>query len=292
MSQWTYTLDPNYGTARVEDQGRSRRVRYQVTTNRKDLTEAEIQQDSGYTWGQSDPEDPSRFLRSIEVNHDGTNPYYWELILEYRSETLEGYTADQSQIPPLQRPPEFDWSFEEVSELVDVDIHGNPLVTKNGEPFDPPVQRPFADLVGRVTFYSIAWDAVTMLALVNKVNADTWYGWAPGTVMFCAPTARSVVEFPWDPCYQITYVFKCRVTGWQPRVLHAGYKAWTGAYDDAGLRVVEAIKSNDGTPVETPRPLDDDGRLIPLLPDGRLAAPPTWLTFDLYESVSFAGLGV
>lgn len=292
MSQWTYTHDPNYRSAGVDDQGRWRRVRYQVTTTDRNATEADIQQDSGFKWGDPDPLDATKYLRRIEVNREGTNPYYWELVLEYRSEVIQGYSPDQSQIPPLERPPEFTWSFENVTENIDRTKDGTPIATMSGETYDPPLQRQFGDLIAEVTFYSAVWNAAAMIGKVNCVNSDVWYGWPPKTVMFRPPRARSVFEPPWDPCYQITYTFACRPDSWTIRALHAGYKHWTGEYSDAGYRIIETNKAEDGTPFETPQPLDQEGKLIKLLPNGQYEKELVWMYFDVYPEIPFSVFGV
>lgn len=292
MAQWIYTHDPNYRSARVDDQGRSRRVRYQVQTDVPDADEAEIQEDSGFRWGDADPLDSTRFLRSIEVNRDGTNPYYWELILEYRSETIQGYSPELSQIPPIQRSPEFEWNYEEVLENVDRDVHGDPICTLSGEVPDPPIQRPFADLVASVTFFRESWNAALMLGLVNTVNSDVWYGWPAKTVRSCSPRARLVVEPPWPPCYQITYTFKCRPDGWTVKFFHAGYKHWTGEVDSNGDKIFEPNKDADGVLYETPQPLDEEGKLIKMLANGTYEKNWVVRFVDLYEAVPFAQFGV
>lgn len=292
MSEWTYTPDPNFRSARVEDQGRSRRVRYQVTTTDKDATEADIQRDSGFSWGDTDPLDSTKFIRSIEVNRDGTNPYYWELILEYRSNVIPGYSEEQSQIPPLERPPEFDWSFENRAECLDRDADGEFIGSVIGELFDPPIQREYADLVATVSFYSATWNAAVMLSLVNCTNSDLWYGWPAETVLFRAPRARLVVEPPWPPCYHVTYIFACRPDTWRVRVLHAGYKCWSGELNDDGTPTIIPVKDDNGQAVETPRPLDEQGRQIRMLANGQFEKPLVWKRFKVYPAIAFSIFGL
>lgn len=292
MSQWTYLLDPNYRSARVDDQGHSRRVRYQVQTNQPDLDEADIQQDSGFRWGDADPLDSTKFVRSIEVSRDAQNPYYWQLVLEYRSDVQPGYGPGQNLISPLMRAPEFDWSYEETEEPVDIDVSGNPICTAAGERFDPPLTRPFVDLVATVTFYRDSWNASAMMGLVNTVNADVWYGWPRGTARFFAPRVRSVIEFPWPMCFQITYTFKVRPDGWKDRKLHAGTREWTGTYDSNGNKVTRLITDANGQPISDPWPLDVEGRKIELQGNGQYAAALTFREFDKFNAIPFAVFGV
>lgn len=293
MSRWRYEFDHAYRSAGVDDGGRRRRVRYQVTTDDRSAVEADVQQDSGYNWGDADPLDNTRFLRSIEVARpDGNNPYLWDLILEYRSDVMPGLSPDQSQIPPLERPPEFDWSFENRAECIDRDAHGEFIGSVVGELFDPPIQREYADLVATVSFYSATWNAAAMLALVNCVNSDVWYGWPAETVLFRAPRARLVVEPPWPPCYHVTYIFACRPDTWRVRVLHAGYKCWSGELNDDGTPTIIPVKDDNGQAVETPRPLDEQGRQIRMLGNGQFEKPLVWKRFKVYPTIAFSGFGV
>lgn len=292
MAIYTYRTDPEHRGARVDSSGTSRKVRIQVETNDPHLEEADVQMDSGYKYGDVDPLDPTKTLQSIEVNRDGENPYFWEMLLEYRNAAGGDGGTDPNQLPPLMRPPEFDWSYEEHEEQVDKDVDGLPICTAAGEGFDPPLTRPIADLVATVTFYAASWDASSMLAKVNTVNSDTWYGWPAGTVRFCAPRARSVIEPPWPACFQITYTFKCRPDGWRTRVLHAGLMEWDGTYGTNGYRQTRQIKSDDGKLVETPWPLDENGQAIPIDRNGQYTKPLVFLEFKMFPEIPFSGFGV
>jgi hypothetical protein len=292
MGRYTYLHDPHYRSAGVNDQGQFRRVRIQVQTDDPNLNESDVQVDSGYYRDQVDPLDSAKFLRSIEVSRDAQNPYYWQMILEYRADILAGQDPEKSQISPLQRPPEYDWSWEESPEPIEVDINGKKICSTAGEMFDPPPTKPFVDLVASVTFYRDSWNAAAMQDLVNTVNSDVWYGWPAGTVRFFSPRCRSVVESPWPVCFQITYTFKCRPDGWKLKIFNQGTYEWDGTIDNSGNRNYRRIKDANDRDDDRLRAIDDEGRAIPLGQFGQPLETIPKLEFDLFPAIPFAQFGV
>jgi hypothetical protein len=97
--------------------------------------------------GQLHPRDAR--LGCIDVDPECVGPQYWEITCQYKN------NEDASEDPDdlLKQAPDIEWSTEETQEAVDEDADGTPILNPNGEPYDPPLTKPFQDEVLRVTRY-------------------------------------------------------------------------------------------------------------------------------------------
>lgn len=195
--------------------------------------------------------------------------------VEIRSSTLFYITVNYSLVEnPLAQPAEFSWSHVDNEEPIDRDINGNPITNSAGELPDPPITETFHDVVLRVSRNEALFNHVTASEYKNSVNANTFLGFAPGTVK-CTVFEGEITRAAALTYYIVRYEFQIREDAWKKRFLDAGFREKVGTE-------YEVIKDKDGVPLSEPSLLDGNGYK---LPDG---ATPVFLEFETKQAMDFS----
>jgi hypothetical protein len=203
-------------------------------------------------------------------------PFCWKVTVNYK------YIPD-----PLLEPYTVDWLFSSCTEPIDKDKSGAALVNSAGEPFDPPIQEEFNDLVLRITRNEAAYDPALASEYKKAVNSDQFLWFEPYTVrcnLFEGRRIRIGNLF----YYQVNYEFIIRqdpdadgnISGWKRRILDQGFREKTGT--DEGKPTYALILDDNGTPINQPALLDGSGSKL----DD--AADPYYFSFETKPSKSFA----
>lgn len=110
-------------------------------------------------------------------------------IADYRVTVSYGKLTGGREDAAIGGPPEYWVEDSLVSEPVDVDASGDPIVYTNGEPVDPPLTAEKVTEVFGVTWWVETTDVLTLLGSLRPckgaLNLKTWHGASKGC-MLCA----------------------------------------------------------------------------------------------------------
>jgi len=251
--------------------------------------------------------DVTRTVESITAVRTSLTLYTVTVV--YRSSVGEGEDAEGVDI---------DWDAAPSSEEIDEDIDGKPIRNSAGEPFDPRLTEEIYDLQLTVTRTQANFehrDALDYLGggkFGGCVNADPFYGYAPGSArMRSIRATRRRAGRGYD--YRVGYVIQFR-DSWRRRVLDQGYTVKAAVWGDAsplgdldryaarliaerGYTYEEAVAETErlaNTPVlveaaeAAHQPILLDGAGKPL----KAGQPAVWLSFTTNRSRPFGPLGL
>ncbi len=127
--------------------------------------------------GDIHPFNPAKICVDVSVKQ--TSAIIFDVTATYRVPIFQGGKSKS----PLEQAAKitYDWAISE--EPIDVDADGKPIVMATGEKFDPPIRRPFGDLVVTVERNVAQFDAKSQGDLLFCTNSDTWLGLPPGTAL-------------------------------------------------------------------------------------------------------------
>ncbi len=200
---------------------------------------------------QPHPYDPwSYVIRKTAKTKGG---YNWEVVCEYSG--VE---------EPLTMPYRLSYSYSTVTELIDRDLDGQPIMNSANETPDPPLTEEYVDLVMR---FEIDWETINsemMADYGNAVNSDTWRGYAPGTCLIknIDANAARVAGLTY---YAVSIEIHVRPDGWERRYLDEGYRTivkdagGNPELDDDGYIKYQTITDENGQPLTAPAMLDGHG---------------------------------
>lgn len=181
----------------------------------------------------------------------------WEVMVTYGF----GYAT------PWQQPVQVSGDQTAYQKIIDYDVQSGKLVTNSaGFKFDPPAMgtRHNATLSFQKALQT--FDTTIPGSWVDKVNSDTFYGYAAGYVM-CA-------GIPWQlaywtsptgvatPYYNVTFNFEIKNSqehSWQPIIADQGFYQLNAG----GTAVKPILDPLFGQPVTQPWPLDGSGHAQP-----------------------------
>lgn len=229
-------------------------------------------------------EDDYALCRSLDCHRLQNNSLEWVVVAEYRTYSRAELLGEWEH--PLLTPPEIEVTNEKFQEAVEFAIDPatgeiSPCRNSAGQVFDPPPMRDRSRLVLSITRNEeiAAQHPSIDVAYVDRLNADTFWGCAPGTWKCMGVSTQRQVRQMQDatiyPYLRCTYRFEARPY-WTAKLLDAGRY-----YKDAnGNKLPFQLRSGE------PELGLLDGR------GGRLAdaAAPVFLEFVIYDSVPFAGL--
>ena len=196
---------------------------------------------------------------------------------------------------PLAKPTDLAFATVLRDEPMDADATDRPVATVNGEPFDPPITAAVDDVQVTISKNFATFDLATMMKFQNKVNADQWAGLEPWTARVTGISGNEIRGAVNEVLYyRVSVVVQIRdtrdpqdnVVGWRRRVVHQGFRVWTGGFDDDGnLEIVHAkTTATEDTPAETviePVYLGSDGQQL------AKGAPLDFLLFEPYKTANF-----
>ena len=265
-------------TSSYSDDGqRKHTLKYQAITDSKSTgsvaVTAAVVSATSIDYGTAHPDDAAAFCRNISTNPvtdvQWTVEYSFSTYLPEEEEALDN---------PLDRPCIITWDgqFFEVSQ--DYEADGTSAITDSaGIPFDPAIKDERS--IGRLTVtknYS-SFDGSATNLYRNKINSDTFFGFAIGQVLCRNITTRSVTESIDGTnvtYYPVTFEFLVQ-DSWDAEILDAGFH-----YLD-GTNPVQFLIG--GQPVTQPQFLDGSGNP---------SDTPVKLTFTVKESTAFSGMGI
>jgi len=177
------------------------------------------------------------------------------------SETIWNVTAtysqwdpDYNQINPLDNKPRvsLEWQPEDV--VIDVDLEGNPVVNKAGDPFDPSVMRSYNIGILRIQQNRAELDRSLIFDYQDAINLDTFCGFEPGTVRalpvgFHSDYANGTKFYPHN------FQFMIDRRGWNRPIANVGLRELVDGQ-------VQPIMLG-GVAATSPVPLDEEGLAIP-----------------------------
>jgi hypothetical protein len=270
----------------------------------------QIEQDADTPqYGAQAPDRADLFVRDVSVR-EGGGPALFEVIVSYS--TRKNADALDPETPvdqPELDPPSVSFGTSAVSEVLDIDADGNPVINSAREPFDPPLQRERSEAVivfaRNFTECTItpAWIR-SFTDVVNNANitgfgdrgelrivgapSPTWVplnGSTPGhwRVSFNLlwrenPSTAASDSDPATPPFYSAHFRK---------VLDQGYREYLGpdtGDDDKPLFAV--IRGEDMSPANQPVGLDGNGRKL------SVGADPVFLYFREVPEADFSSLGI
>lgn len=251
-----------------------------VTTNRETAMQVRAAILEGRI-GNAHAEDFSMRVRSARVRQ--VSPIYFEGEISY-----EGEGANQNDRPEDQHP-EISITLEKVDEPIDQDANGNPIQTRAGESFDPPLTRRFTDRVYSIKKKVREFNAAFFDQYNDVVNSDQFLGYEPGQCLMDGISG----QLAWDEDYEyweIEAVVRVRQPPagthakktWFRRIRHEGYYCLFRDTDGKLKRARRVDEFNE--PVAVPMPLTDTGEAQ----DD--PEKPAFIEFKVFTTMPFADL--
>ena len=248
-------------------------------------------------WSHGTETDPWALLKKKSAKQlsgqDGG--FLWQVTCEYDSEPFErtaggidpgsGGTGnagagptDNSQTQPDLRPYSVEMGSVKTTRILRKDVATFVEVHNSaGQLYDPPIEVPCCHPTLRIKLWkAIDDDELSNIPLyVDKINDDTWQGFAAGIVRCTDYTLTSVFEqnaWWWEKVVS----FEIQDEGWNPvKILDAGTtRAVTG-------KPPQPILDQSGNPITSPTLLDGSGQ--PLLSAGT----PVFRDYNAYYEVDF-----
>jgi len=218
-------------------------------------------------------------------------PIYSIVLIEYDGEIGPGGVTDS----PLNKKPEYTWSSETSTELIDEDWDGKPIVTVNNEDIHG-VTMEVSDQALTITRNFADFSPWLTHQYLHSTNSDNFANFPPGVAKFQGYTAtlEYAPQFSyWRVQARVKFRWPFRVApafSWYARVRHEGYmvKETDGTLDDQGnpiYRIVNAIDKNQ-SPSMKPVLLDSFGR------QQEDSTQAYWLLWKRYQSLPYQALGL
>lgn len=233
-------------------------------------------QGEGYTYD-LDGSDPhvdlgAKVVRRQAIRHD-EQPLLWLVEIEYNSVYIEPQELDN----PLLRPAVVTWRTERTTRVLVKDLDNRAVVNSTGlERFDPPIEVDDSRLVLSVTRNEAAFLPSLAYLYKDAVNADFFYGVAPGKAKIRGLGSTRTTESGMS--FQVTeYEVEFSEDGFQPNPLDQGYHELDGGK-------LHKILDKDGTPVSAPVLLNGTGAKL------AVGGTPVFLSFKAFRSLPFSAL--
>lgn len=236
------------------------------------------------------PDNPGLSLRCerIEIFREGRGSV-WTVRGSWSIPSGGGeHTSDESE-DPLSQPAEYRWDNIVITEAVDRDSLGNPILASTRRGFDPPLQKTFNAKQLTITKNLPAFDLTVALNYENTVNDSDFKGAQAGEAK-CTSILPTNVYTLSATYVNIAYVFEFRSTDifgddpHQPRVLDQDTMAYASV--DGAQRLVRILTAADGQPVDGPVPLNGRGAPINSTlytyadSSGNAVASPDWTSIE------------
>lgn len=185
---------------------------------------------------------------------------------------------------PLQWPLKISWGTTKFERVVMYDAAANAVLNSAGQYFDPPLTADDSRINLKIERNQAYFDASVVAIYKDALNADVFFGGAPGTWKVEGITAD--LEYNNDSgtpdgfYYKVTYTFEYRAEGWNSPVLDQGL------YQLDGSGNLTPILDDNGSPVTQPALLDGTGHELPS------TGTPTFISYVLYNSQPYFALGL
>lgn len=176
---------------------------------------------------------------------------------------------------PLTWPLRLEWEMARYERVVDRTVEDEAIVNSAGVRFETPVTVDESRLVLKVVRNEATYDPHLAATRSDKVNSEAFLGAPPRTVKVAGIPGRPFFNNDAGGWYwEVSYTFEFNPDGWDKKILDQGYDELG---DDGELKPFMA----GGQKVESPKPLDGDGRPLPEGEDY------VFLEFKVYEELDF-----
>lgn len=230
------------------------------------------------------PGDPGARATKQTVSQDSASPRKWLVTVEYSTGTQQQEEDDDN---PLNERVKRSWSVQKLTRIVEKDTDGKAVLNKAGDPFDPPIEVPRSITTIKFVRNEASFSGSTIRRYMDKINSRPFGGADINCVRCDNITADE--NFKNGLSYvTVTYEFTEDPLGWQPKILNAGFRAYTEDNDHV-LQGPYKIMGADGKDIDKPVPLDSRGKEIP---NAQLPDAAVFLTVKAYYTVDFNALGL
>jgi hypothetical protein len=224
---------------------------------------------------------------SVEKEADDGKSYIISMEFTQRKPTdQDGAQADNTfTVNPVLAPPAVRWGSERMEIACIYDRTGKPIVNAGvGDPFDPPLTRPYTVPIVNVTRTLTTFDPNWVFDYQDHINEFDWLGFPAGTVL-CKELAGNRVfhsDYGWLWEQVVAFAFKPIRTADDGTIIENG---WAEVILNTGLREKVDGKIRkvivDNSPVNSPVPLTSKGKYDPDDEQG-------YVVFDIYPTADFA----
>lgn len=170
--------------------------------------------------------DLSAICKRKHPTRDKKNPLLWYVRAEYDNDsTSQAQETEDDEQTANERPATVQWDaeFADVVLYKDFSDPQKDVVNPVGHAFDPPVTRRVIHPVLVIERYQLTFSPTTILAYVDHVNDDDFYGASAGQALMTRIAAKQVVEGNaryWQVTYRIR--FAVQADGYQLFPLNQG----------------------------------------------------------------------
>lgn len=227
----------------------------------------------GVTYAAGNDIDLTSRVKSITPSVASDDGRHWDVTVQYGI-----FDTDSTSTSPLDEPWQYEWSFSQYEEPVEVSVNGYYVVNSAGDPFSEPITREAARPILSVSRNEASFNSLLSIYYVGAINLDYFQGGAPGTVRCINIGASRQYQEDFGYYWNAKYEFEYRVEGWDKVILDAGYRHFYG-----GQKVPITIK---GRPVNDPALLNGQGTYAG---DG---ANPYYKRFQVYPALPFSAFGI
>lgn len=156
--------------------------------------------------------------RSKDATRDPINPLYWDVVCEFSSEVEENQDrggADEFGSDPVEWTPIYETRFERMTEIVNVDVNGDPITNSLDEMFPEGMTR--SRFIPVWTFFQFEPPTVTDETIITRnevVNSAEFKGRAAKTLL--CTVSKSTIGFYYGQRLRFTqYELRYNVRTWQ-----------------------------------------------------------------------------
>lgn len=224
----------------------------------------------------------SLFLWCTNVAVTRESPVLFKAVVSYKS-----MPGDPSVDNPLTQSAIVKWKTVKANGEIDEDVNGVVIATPNGEPVAG-ITRPFSDLAATISQPFASFSPSSFYNFMDKVNSDSFLGWAPGTAKVDDISADpnsfeisgSTVNY-YDLTVTVLFRNPIRTTAakaWYNRRVLKGFLITDGNGD-----IVHATDENKEF-VTSPTFLAEDGTEV-------TKDNAVWVEDQIFASVAFSGMG-
>lgn len=219
------------------------------------------------------------------------SPILFDVLIHYTSADIS--PNGTKPIAPWEEKRVLRWGSVVSNEKIDMDIKGNPILNSAKQSPDPPLTEDFYDTTLTISENKKSFDSRLAAEYKNTVNADTFYGYPPGSVI-CTEYAAESAWYNDTQYWKITKEFRIRLPilkgtkGWTRRLLDEGFKVLAEPNvlpTDTSIRIVDSQQN----PISEPALLDGKGQLLEPSPEGS-PQKGVYLTYETKKEVSFSKL--
>lgn len=238
-------------------------------------------------WGTVAPWSFWLIVRNVQVRTESVHLFEVTVTWEPREFSGQPNPADPD---PTALPPEISFEEDVTTEPVDEDVAGDAITNSSGEPFDPPLQRPFSDPVivieRNVATYNLVFWQPRLYTTNNAIVTIDGQAYATGTLRLRSAKAKRILVGA-SKYYALRIEIGVRIDGWNRRVLDQGYREQISSLTN-GTPVYKNIVDEQGNPVTSPVPLDGLGGV--LKSEAPASDPPVYLAKVLFPPSDFSAL--